>query len=54
MLAGFCSFLHLLIVLMIFPSEAQLEAKAIQKEKEIIEEMKKEVKELIAKEEIKV
>ncbi|WP_318615981.1 hypothetical protein [Sporosarcina sp. YIM B06819] len=39
-----------LAVLLIFPSEAQLEAGAIVKEKEVIEEVKKEVKELIKKE----
>ena len=41
-----------LVVLIIFPSEAQLEAGAIEKEKEIIEEMKKEVQDLIKKEKI--
>ncbi len=41
-----------LVLLIMFPSEAQLEAGAIEKEKEIIEEMKKEVQDLIKKEEL--
>ena len=44
-----CAFL---VVLVSFPSEAQLEADAIEKEQEITEEMKKEVKKLIKHEEL--
>ena len=43
-------YLPVLVLLLLFPSEAQLEANAVVKEKEIIEEMKKEVQDLIEKE----
>ncbi|BAQ10353.1 hypothetical protein OXB_1882 [Bacillus sp. OxB-1] len=50
MLAGFGVATILLAVLILFPSEAQREAEAGVKEKEIVEELKKEVKELAEKE----
>ena len=50
MLAGITVASGCLAVLLIFPSEAQIEAGAVVKEKEVIEEVKKEVKELIKKE----
>ena len=50
MLAGFVVASGCLALLLIFPSEAQMEAGAVEKEKEVIEEVKKEVKELIKKE----
>ena len=50
MLAGIAVTSGCLAVLLIFPSEAQIEAGAVVKEKEVIEEVKKEVKELIKKE----
>ncbi|MEK3935265.1 hypothetical protein MKY41_08050 [Sporosarcina sp. FSL W7-1349] len=50
MLTGFGIATILLAVLILFPSEAQREAEAGVKEKEIVEELKKEVKELAKKE----
>src|SRR4029079_9303089 len=41
-----------LILLITFPSEAQIEAEAIEEEKLIVDEMEKEIKELIEKEKI--
>ena len=52
MLGGFIIVSACLALLITFPSEAQLEAGAIEQEKEIIEEMKKEVQDLIEKEEL--
>ncbi|MCG7334228.1 hypothetical protein MHZ95_02915 [Sporosarcina sp. ACRSM] len=50
MLAGIIGLSAVLVMLLLIPSEAQLEADAIAKEQEIIEEMKQDVHELIAKE----
>jgi len=50
MLTGFGIATILLAVLVLFPSDAQREAEAGVKEKEIVEELKKEVKELAKKE----
>ncbi|MFJ7932979.1 hypothetical protein [Sporosarcina sp. NPDC096371] len=52
MFGGFILLATCLTVLVSFPSEAQLEAGAAEKEKEVIEEMKKEVQELVKKEPI--
>jgi len=52
MLGGFIIVSACLALLITFPSEAQLEAGAIEKEKEIVEEMKKEVQDLIEKGEL--
>ncbi len=50
MLMGIIGLGVVLVMLILLPSEAQLEADAIVKEQEIIKEMKQEVQELIAKE----
>ena len=52
MLTGFLLSSAALVLLLLFPSEAQLEAVALVEEKEIKEEMNKEVKELIDKAEL--
>jgi hypothetical protein len=50
MLVGIIGLGVVLVMLLLLPSEAQLEAVAIVKEQEIIKEMKQDVQELIAKE----
>lgn len=50
MLGGFVILSGCLALLIAFPSEAQLEAAAVKKEQEIIEEIKKEVQDLVKKE----
>ncbi|WP_342512761.1 hypothetical protein MKY34_19435 [Sporosarcina sp. FSL K6-1522] len=50
MLGGFIVLATCLTLLIYFPSEAQLEAGALEKEKELIEDIKKDVQDLIKKE----
>ena len=52
MLGGFLFLSACSVVLLVFPSEAQQEAKAVAEEKKIIEELKKEIADLVEKEKI--